>query len=280
MAVCGIILGHQRMNTEALLHHVLDSKFVEIATVGSLHFAITQHLVMLCIAGILVLIASTLAARVRQAGGSTRLAAAVEGVVIAIRDGIVFPAMGEKYGRKYLSFFLTLGSVILTCNLLGLVPAIHIPGTPIIIGGAATGNFWLNLGLASIVYAYGIFCSVKEHGVGAYLHSFLPHGVPIILAPLIWFIEWAGMLLKHIVLAIRLTANSMAGHLVLFAILGMVIMIFEKVTSFPVQILLSVGPILLALAIYMLELLVAFIQAGIFVILSSIFFGMAVNPEH
>lgn len=266
------------MNTASLLHHVIDQPIASLFNAGGLHFQITQHLVMLCVAGVIVLVASSIAARVRMAGGSTRLAAVVEGVVIAVRDGIVFPAMGEKYGRKYLSFFLTLASLILTCNLLGLIPAIQI--RHVVIGGTATGGFSLNLALASIVYVFGVVCAIREHGVSAYLHSFLPHGVPLVLAPLIWFIEWAGMLMKHIVLAIRLTANMMAGHIVLFAILGMIVIILEKVTFVPAQVVLSIGPIVLALAIYALELLVAFIQAAIFVILSAIFFGMAVNPQH
>ena len=88
------------------------------------------------------------------------------------------------------------------------------------------------------------------------------------------------MLMKHIVLAIRLTANMMAGHLVLFATLGIIAIIIEKISSVPAQLLLSIGPILLALAIFLLELLVAFIQTAIFAILSAIFFGMAVNPHH
>jgi F-type H+-transporting ATPase subunit a len=266
------------MSTADLLHHVLDQEIASLFELGGLHFRVTQHLMMLCVAGAVVFAASSLAARARLAGRATRLATAMEAIVVTIRDKIVFPAMGEHYGRKYLPFFLTLASIILTCNLLGLFPVIHIGHFPI--GGSATGNFWLNLALASIVYVFGVVCAVREHGLGAYLHSFLPHGVPLILAPLIWFIEWAGMLMKHIVLAIRLTANMMAGHLVLFAILGMIVIILEKVAFVPAQLLLSVGPIVLALAIYALELLVAFIQAAIFVILSAIFFGMAVNPHH
>jgi F-type H+-transporting ATPase subunit a len=270
--------GKKAMSTADLLHHVLDQEIASLFHVGALHFRLTQHLMMLCVAGLIVLVTANLAARTRLAGRSSRLATAMESIVVVIRDQIVFPAMGEHYGRKYLSFFLTLAALILTSNLLGLIPVIHIGHFPI--GGSATGNFWLNLALATTVYVFGVFCAVREHGVGAYLHSFLPHGVPIVLAPLIWFIEWAGMAMKHIVLAIRLTANMMAGHLVLFAILGMIVIILNKVAFVPAQLVLSVGPVVLALAIYCLELLVAFIQAAIFVILSAIFFGMAVNPHH
>lgn len=259
---------------------VNDHRISHLFSAGQLDFHFTQHLMMLGVAAILATVLISIAARARIAGRSSRLATAVEAYIVIVRDQIVFPAMGRKYGGKYLNFFLSLSTLILTCNILGLLPGIHIPGTHISIHGAATGNFSINLGLASIVYVYGIYCATREHGLGAYLHSFLPGGVPWFLAPLIWFIEWAGMLLKHIVLAVRLTANMAAGHLVLFAILGLVMIIQDGISSVFGQIGLSSLPVLLALGIYMLECLVAFIQAGIFVILSAIFFGMAVNPHH
>ncbi len=262
----------------SLLDHVLDHPYVGVFDVMGLQFNLTQHLVMLGTAGVIAVVTASAAARARAQGRPTRLATAVEGFIVAVRDGIVIPAMGEKYGRKYLNFFLSLSTLVLVANFLGLIPAIHVGH--FVVGGTATGNFWMNLGLASIVYVFGIVCAVKEHGLGAYLHSFLPPGVPWVLAPLIWFIEWAGMLMKHIVLAIRLTANMMAGHLVLFAILGIIVIIMEKVTFAPAVLLLSLGPVALAFAIMLLEALVALLQAAIFVILSSIFFGMAVNPHH
>jgi len=261
-----------------LLEHVLDHKYFGIFELEGLKFGLTQHLLMLIATGVCLLAMVSVAARRRVSGNPSRLAALVEGIILVVRNEIVYPAMGEKYGRKYLNFFLTITSLILASNILGLIPALHIGHFAF--GGTATGNFWINLGLASIVYIVGIACVVWEHGLGTYLGSFLPPGVPWILAPLIWFIEWAGMLMKHIVLAIRLTANMMAGHLVLFATLGIIAIIIEKISSVPAQLLLSIGPILLALAIFLLELLVAFIQTAIFAILSAIFFGMAVNPHH
>lgn len=266
------------MDNQALFSHVLDHRLARVWDVANVPVYITQHLIMLIFASAVVLFVVATAAKARIAGPS-RLAGAVEGLIMIIRDQVVYPALGEKYGRKYLDFFLTITFLILTSNLIGLIPTIHI-GHDIVIGGSATGNFWVNVALAVMVYVYGVYCASKEHGFGAYLKSFLPGGVPLFLAPLIWFIEFAGMLLKHAVLAVRLTANMMAGHLVLFGILGLVYMIFDQVDSLPAQLILSVGPILMSLAIYMLEILVAMIQTAIFVILSAIFFGMAVNPHH
>lgn len=265
------------MSTADLFSHVLDHQFTTLFSVGNLPVYLSQHLIMLTFASALIVLVVASAARARVAG-SSKLAAAVEALIVTIRDEVVYPALGEKYGRKYLDFFLTIAVLILVSNLLGLIPAIHIGH--FVIGGTATGNFWINLAFALMVYVYGVYCAAKEHGIGAYFGSFLPGGVPIFLAPLIWFIEFAGMILKHAVLAVRLTANMMAGHLVLFGILGLIVMIMQAGLPIPAQMLLSLAPLGMALAIYCLELLVAIIQAGIFVVLSAIFFGMAVNPHH
>lgn len=266
------------MNPDALFSHVLDHPYISnVGYIGGVPFSITQHLIMLLVASGIVFGVTVIAVRARLAGRS-RIAGAVESLVIGIRDGVVYPAMGEKYGRRHLDFFLTIATVILVSNFLGLIPTLHVGHY--VVGGTATGNFWINIALAVMVYVYGVFCAAREHGIGRYLGSFLPHGVPIILAPLIWFIEFAGMILKHIVLAIRLTANMMAGHLVLFGILGLVALIFQNFSNPAAQIGLSIIPVLMALAIYLLEVLIAVIQTAIFVILSAIFFGMAVNPHH
>lgn len=259
--------------------HVIDHPFdmSQFSDISGIPIYFTQHLMMLMIAAGVAFLVVMLAARGRMAGAG-RLAGAVEIFVVMIRDSIVYPALGQKYGRKYLDFFLTIAVLILTSNLLGLIPSLHIGH--MVLGGTATGNFWVNIALAVMVYVYGVFCAAREHGIVAYLRSFLPHGVPLVLAPLIWFIEFAGMILKHVVLAIRLTANMMAGHLVLFGILGLVFMIFTSISSPVFQVTLSIAPVMMALAISFLEVLVALIQAGIFVILSAIFFGMAVNPHH
>lgn len=265
------------MTSEQLLEHVSDAVFGNLFTVHGIAVPFTQQLLMLWITALLALAVVTVAARVRLAGYG-RMASLVEMLIVGIRDGVVFPAMGEKYGRKYLTFFLTIAMLILISNLLGLIPVLHIGHFKL--GGTATGNMFINVGLATLVYFYGVGCAVKEHGLGGYLKSFLPHGIPIVLAPFLWVIEFGGMLIKHAVLAIRLTANMIAGHLVLYAILGMILIIVEGIPNVAAQLSLSLGPIVLALAIYMLEVLVAFIQTAVFTILSAIFFGMAVNPQH
>jgi F-type H+-transporting ATPase subunit a len=100
----------------------------------------------------------------------------------------------------------------------------------------------------------------------------VPHGVPIFLWPLMFVIEIMGLIAKHVALTIRLFANMTAGHIVLFALLGLII-IFKTA-------LMSLVSIPFGVFVYFLEILVAFIQAYIFTILSALFIGMSVNPEH
>lgn len=285
------------MTSEALLHHVVDARYAHLFSAGGFDVYLTKHLLLLWIASALILAAGVLAARARVAAGVSGapglLSGAVEAMVTGLRDELLAPILGEDLARRHLPFFLTLTLLILASNLLGLVPSLPVasiptntdPQTgqalylPIWEGATATGNFSIDLGLASIVFVYGLSVSFRRLGPWGYVKQWAPHGVPILLVPMLWVIEWAGMLIKHAVLAVRLTANMVAGHLVLFAILGMVLIFRTMIPNDAGWLLAGLGPILLALGIDLLELLVAFIQTGVFVILSAIFFGMTVVPH-
>jgi F-type H+-transporting ATPase subunit a len=265
------------MTADELMAHVMNRSFGLIFASGPLEFHLSQHLIMLWVSVTVATLLAVAAARSRLAGGG-RMATAAEYFIVTVRDGVVIPALGEHYGRKYLPFFLALALLILVSNLLGLVPNIH--AGPIVIGGAATGNLWINIGLASFTFLFALVIAIREHGPLGYLKSFVPHGIPLFIAPLIWVLEFGGILIKHMVLSIRLTANMIAGHLVIFAILGMVVTIVRSVSNPSLAIAISIGPILLATAIFLLEILVAFIQTTVFTILAAVFVGMAVNPRH
>jgi F-type H+-transporting ATPase subunit a len=100
----------------------------------------------------------------------------------------------------------------------------------------------------------------------------VPHGVPVYLWPLMFVVEVVGLIAKHVALMIRLFANMTAGHIVLFALIGLVV-VFKTYFASPI----SIG---FGLFVFFLELLVATIQAYIFTLLSALFIGMSVNPDH
>jgi len=105
-----------------------------------------------------------------------------------------------------------------------------------------------------------------------YVKNLVPHGIPWPVLIILYPIEVMGLLIKHVALAMRLFANMIAGHIVIGALV-MLIFMFKSVFVAP-------GPILMAVGISALEIFVAFLQAYIFVLLGSMFVGMAVNPEH
>jgi F-type H+-transporting ATPase subunit a len=190
----------------------------------------------------------------------------IEIIVLFLRDEIVIPNMGHK-GAGYTGYFATLFFFILIMNLIGLVPY----------GATATGNLAVTAGLALTTLVLINFAGIREQGVIGYVSHIVPKGVPVWLYPLMFPIEVMGMLIKTFALCIRLFANMIAGHIVILVFLSF-IFIFG---SFGVAVGLGVAPISVGLVLftYLLELLVAFLQAYVFVMLTAIFTGAAMHPH-
>lgn len=180
-----------------------------------------------------------------------------EPLVVFVRDEIAIPNIGEKAYKKYMSYLLTIFFFILFLNLLGLTP----------LGFNVTGNIAITASLAILTYLITTFTANKNY----WGHIFWMPGVPtpmkIILAP----IELLGTIIKPFSLMIRLYANILAGHVVLMSIIGLMFIFKSWIGS-----TLSFG---LAFALSILEILVAFLQAYIFTMLSALYFG-AGNEEH
>jgi F-type H+-transporting ATPase subunit a len=245
---------------EILEHHILDHRLVHLFTVGKVQIDLTLHTLMMWIAGA-ILIVALLSARARMAQVAHGLGNAFEAFIVYIRDEIVRPNMGPD-GDQYLHYFLTLFFFILVCNLIGLVPY----------GATATGNISVTTTLALTTFVLINFAGVRKHGVIHYLQSFIPHGLPIWLVPLMFVIEILGLFTKSFALCIRLFANMIAGHIVMLALISL-IFIFKSVLIAPVSVAAAVG-------VGLLEIFVALLQAYIFTMLTALFVGAAVNPQH
>jgi F-type H+-transporting ATPase subunit a len=187
---------------------------------------------------------------------------ALESALLFIRDQFARPAMGAHHGDRYVPFLATLFVFILVTNLIGLLPG----------AGTATSHLHVTGALAAIVLTVSLLSGILFHR-GHFFHLFVPSGVPGFVVPLLFVLEFVGFLVKHAVLMIRLFANMLAGHLVIGAFIGMV-WVFK---SYLVGVALTVP---LALFVNFLELLVAFLQAYVFTLLSSLFIGGMVHPEH
>jgi F-type H+-transporting ATPase subunit a len=194
----------------------------------------------------------------------------MEAVIVFIRNEIAIPLIGAQKYHKYFPYLLTLFFFILLNNLMGLVPVF--PG-----GANVTGNIAVTMILALITFFVVSLSANKDY----WLHIINPPGTPWWLKfpiPLMPFIELVGVLTKPFVLMIRLFANIMAGHIVILGFIGL-IFIFGAMTPIA-GILISPVSILFYIFMGAIELLVAFIQAFIFTLLTALYIGMAMEEEH
>ena len=191
----------------------------------------------------------------------------VEPMIIFIRDEVAKPSIGEKHYEKFVPYLLTVFFFILFNNLLGLVPVL--PG-----GANLTGNIAVTMVLALLTFIITTYNGTKHY----WHHIFAMPGVPkpilIILTP----IEILGVFLKPFVLMIRLFANMTAGHIIALSFFAMIFIFGEMNTGAG----LGVSVVSVAFTVFMglLELLVAFLQAYVFVLLSAMYFGSALEEGH
>lgn len=178
----------------------------------------------------------------------------LEVLVIFVRDEIAIANIGKKDGPRYVPFLLTLFLFILVMNFVGLIPY----------GSTATANLGVTAALALVAFFMTTLAGMRAHGTFGYWKALVPSGVPAALWPLMWPIEFVGLFTKPFALTVRLFANMVAGHFVILALLGLIYAVSFWV--FPVS-------VALALAIFMLELFVGFVQAYIFTMLSALFIG-------
>ncbi len=172
----------------------------------------------------------------------------------------------------YVPFLWTMFLFILFNNLLGMFP----------FGGSATASVYVTGALALIVFFAIHGSAVARMGLGPYLKSLWPHiDVPFpmnfIITPVVFVIEIIGTLVRNAVLAVRLFANMFAGHMVLAVILGFIVL---AKAAFALWFTVTVSSVLGIVALSLLEIFVAFLQAYIFTFLTALFMGMAIYPAH
>tara|TARA_R110002049_G_scaffold112989_1_gene262980 strand:- start:4198 stop:5331 length:1134 start_codon:yes stop_codon:yes gene_type:complete len=229
----------------------------------TLDFSITKSVVGILFAALLMFLGfSRLAKQYKTRKVPKGFGRVLEPLVIYVRDEIARPNIGEKKYKKFMGFLLTVFFFIWILNLLGLTP----------LGFNVTGQIAVTVCLALFTMVIYITNGSKDF----WAHTLWMPGVPYILRPILAVIELAGfILIKPFSLLVRLFANITAGHFVVMSLIAL--MVTMKEAFGPVA---STGMSLaLALFIMVIEILVAFLQAFIFTMLSSLFIGMAVE-EH
>jgi len=186
----------------------------------------------------------------------------LEPIILFVRDDIAIPNLGPHKYKRYMPYLLTAFFFILINNLMGLVPF------PPPFGANVTGNIAVTLVLASFTFITIQFSGNKNY----WRHIFATPGVPFWLQPIMIPVELIGIIAKPIALMIRLFANITAGHIIVLSLICL-IFIFDS---------LAIAPISVIFVIFMdcLELLVAFLQAFIFTLLSALFISLAVQEHH
>ncbi len=198
-----------------------------------------------------------------------------EAMILFIRDQVARPAIGGHGADAYLPYLWTVFFFVLFNNLLGLIPGM----------ASATGNINVTGVLALMTLGTVLLAGMRELGAIGFWVRIVPHmDVPkvmmVLLWPLMFLIEVAGLVIRHIVLAVRLFANMFAGHMVLATILGFIFVVGNSVGMSALWVGVSVASVLGVVALGLLELFVAFLQAYVFVFLTALFMGMSLHPEH
>jgi F-type H+-transporting ATPase subunit a len=256
------------------LSHVLPHKVMEVAG-----YSIPNTLIMLLLAAVVMLLTFPLVARSqdRVPRGARNF---FESILQFLREQVARPALHEATDR-FMPFLWTTFFLILIANLIGALPlnplVSLITGKESHLFGTATGDFSITIGLALCAFLMIHVGGIREQGFVHYAKNFAPN-VPwpmlIILVPL----EIIGAFVKPFALCIRLFANMIAGHIVLAILLGFSSVLATGFTGMGAAI--TLGSVLGAVFISLLELFVAFLQAYIFTFLTTLFIGLAVHPEH
>jgi F-type H+-transporting ATPase subunit a len=258
------IIHHVQNSTEwnVLGYHISLPQFEPLTLLGmQIDLSITNHVLMIWFAALFLFLSFTLSFR-KRALVPRGFASLLEMLILFIRDEVAIPNLGKEDGKKFTPLIATFFFFILTCNLMGLIPLFTTP----------TANINITAAMALITLATGQVFGIKRHGFLGHFKSLVPSGVPFPLLPLMFVIEVMGLLAKHFALLMRLFANMIAGHIVIFAFLALAF-ILKTVFVAPF----SVG---FAIFVNFLEILVAFIQAYVFTMLSTLFIGMSLHPEH
>ena len=244
-----------------VMHHVTDSVYWE-TPLFKLYLPdwMSNNAMMLIIASFLLIVTFGLFFRYQEGKAPRGWTNAMEAMAKFVRNEICIPYLGREHGRKMAPVFLTFFFFILTLNLMGLCPLFS----------TATGNINVTMGLASITFFFMVFGAMAVNGPIKFFKAFAPHGVPWPILVILMPIEMVGLVIKCAALTIRLFANLLAGHIVVFSLVGLLV-------TFGYWALPALG---MALAINLLEVFIAFLQAYVFTVLSAMFIGETYHPSH
>ncbi len=267
--------------SDVVFEHVTDSRVIEIQSPFSKDVLLewhlpswpvqiaghtvdlgpTKHVVFMWLSGLVLILFAWLAMRARGKSLVPKgIANVIEMVVLFVRDEIALKTMDEHTAEAYMPYLLTAFFFIVFSAGVGLFPWT----------ATSVGNLAVTGTLALLTFVLMQFAGLSHQGLGYFVHL-VPSGVPILLWPLMFVIELLGMFTKTFALCIRLFANMIAGHIVIFFVLGLIFLIGSP--------LVAVASVPFAVGLYLLEIIIILIQAYIFTMLSALFIGMSAHAH-
>lgn len=246
-----------------------DFELPSVFDIGSLE--VTKPMLLIVLSAI-VIFALTYAASRKAAVVPSRMQYAGEGVYGFVRNGIARDSIGTDYFRVFVPYLFTLFCFILVNNYFGLIPFIQFP---------TMSRIGYVYGLAALTWIIYNTAGIWKHGFVGYIkHQVLPPGVKGPILVLIIPLEFmSNILVRPVTLALRLFANMFAGHLlvILFVLGGEYLLLHsDKIGYAPVGII----SFLMGIAIFFLEMLIMFLQAYVFTLLTAMYIGSAMADEH
>jgi len=284
------------------IDHVVDKDIHHFGESG-----IALSAVSLVVGAVLIFVVLLIAAKQIETGPASmgtdryltkgRLAQLVEVIVQGLRDGVIEPLLGKETATRFLPFLLTVFFFILTLNLFGMIPFMDIQEliftlagtsddnvkaghTTVFFGGTATASIAVTAGLATLSFFAIVYQGFRDLGPKGFFEHMaggkeLLYGPAMLklVVPIMLVVEILGLFIKPAALAIRLFANMVAGHTLLATLLGFGAMALNA-KGWGIAAPVSVVSIIAAVAISVLELFVAFLQAFVFMFLTAVFIGM------
>jgi F-type H+-transporting ATPase subunit a len=241
------------LNSHEKIHATDGSKVYDLS--------ITKNVASILLSAVILLLVFTTVAKgysKNKGKAPTGIQSMFEPIITYVRDDIAKPSIGEKHFERFLPYLLTLFFFIWFNNMLGLLPG----------SANVTGNIAVTLVLALITF----FITNLNGNKGYWKHLVAPPGVPSFVLPLIVPVEIIGLFVKPLTLMIRLFANITAGHIILLSLIGLIFTFKNYFIGGTVSIF--------VVAMNLLEILVALLQAFIFTLLSAMYIGSAVEEAH
>lgn len=241
----------------------------KITNAAPLDLSITKSVLGLLVAGLICVLIFSAVARGYKSGAPSKprgLQSLLEPMILFVRNEIAIPSIGAHKADRFMPFLLSSFFFIWIANIMGLIPFLG--------GFNIMGTLGVTLVLATVVFVLTTINGNKHY----WSHILWPSGVPTAIKFILVPIEILGIFIKPAVLMIRLTANITAGHIIILSFVSLIIIFGQQsaVAGYGV----GVGSLLFMIFMNFIELLVAFLQAYVFTLLSAIYFGSAVEEAH